>query len=114
LRDLVAERCEVNPEAVRDVRPPFGLFTAAQLARLADWGYRTVMWTHVPPHWAQPVDQTVAELVRATTPGDLIVLHEGRPDGPPAAEIVAELVPRLRERGFEFVRVEQMSIPSPK
>jgi peptidoglycan/xylan/chitin deacetylase (PgdA/CDA1 family) len=114
VRDLVAERCEVTPDAIRDVRPPFGLLTAGQLSRFTGWGYRAVMWTHVPPHWAQPAERTVAELVRDTTPGDLIVLHEGRTDGPPPAPIVDALVPRLLERGFEFVRVEEMTAPRQK
>jgi peptidoglycan/xylan/chitin deacetylase (PgdA/CDA1 family) len=113
-RDLVAEQCAMKLDEVRDVRPPFGLFTSGQLARTAQWGYRTVMWTHVTPHWAQPAEQSVAELVRDTTPGALIVLHEGRPDGPPVAEIAEALIPRLLERGLAFVRVEQMTVPPRK
>jgi len=109
-RALVAERAGVSPIEVCDVRPPFGLFTARQLSDCVAWGYRTVMWTHVPPHWAQPVEQTVAELVRDTGPGDLIVLHEGRTDGPPVAEIVDAVIPRLLERGLQFVRVDEMSV----
>ena len=107
-RDLVAERCRTSPDEVRDVRPPFGLYTGRLLEHLGGWGYRPVMWTHVPPHWAQPAEQTVGELVRETAAGDLIVLHETRADGSPVAELVDALVPRLRERGYEFVRVDRM------
>jgi peptidoglycan/xylan/chitin deacetylase (PgdA/CDA1 family) len=112
VRDVVVAQCRTTADAVRDIRPPFGLFTAKQLSRCANWGYRTVMWTRVPPHWAQPAEQTVAELVRDTAAGDLIVLHEGRSDGPPVAEIVDDLIPRLLERGFEFARVDRMSGPA--
>jgi peptidoglycan/xylan/chitin deacetylase (PgdA/CDA1 family) len=107
-RDMIAERSGISPDEVRDVRPPFGLFTARELAHLGEWGYRTVMWTHVPPHWAQPAEQTIAELVRDTMPGDLLVLHEGRRDGPPVVELVDALIPRLLARGLGFVRVGQM------
>jgi peptidoglycan/xylan/chitin deacetylase (PgdA/CDA1 family) len=107
-RDLIAEGCGIASCAVRDVRPPFGLYTSRVLGRLQAWQYRPVMWSVVPPHWVQSAEETVAELLRDVSPGALVVLHEGHLGGPPVAELVEATLPILIDRGLEFVSVEQM------
>ncbi len=104
---LIAAASGRVPSSVRDVRPPYGVVTPATLAALTAWGYRPVMWSVVPFHWLQPAEPTIEQTVRHASAGSVLVLHE-RLAGPPVAALVAAIVPRLLEAGFEFVSVDQM------
>ncbi len=104
---ILAETCGCSLHRFRDVRPPYGLFTPATLARLAEWGYRPVMWTVVPPHWLQPTPVSLREVTGQVSNGCLLVLHEGLP-GLPVASLADEILHRLKAAGFSFVTVDQM------
>ncbi len=107
-RALVARVCNLAVETVRDVRPPYGVFSPATLRQLAAWGYRPVMWSCVPLHWVQPAANSVRQVLRQTGPGALLVLHEGQPTGPPVAELADEIIARLQAAQFRFVTVDQL------
>jgi len=97
-----------DPTAVRDVRPPNGLFLPSTLALLRQWHYRPVMWTVVPEDWTHPGVERVCQRVLAQVrPGAAIVLHDGSCGGRDVARTVAKLVPALRSRGFQFVTLAQ-------
>lgn len=104
---VIAEATGRSPQAVVDVRPPYGVFTSATLRRLSAWGYRTVLWTLAPLHWLQSSEDTTRQLVRQTGPGSVLVLHEGL-GGPPVHELVEAALPRLLGAGYRFVTVSEM------
>jgi len=62
----------------------------------------------MPLHFLQPAAWTIKQLIEPTTPGSVIVLHDGKGHGTKVAEIVDVIVPRLKAKGFEFVTIEQM------
>ncbi len=105
----IAQVCQLDPDKIRDVRPPNGLFTPQVLQRLHRERYRVVMWTVVPEDWVRPgiaaVRQRVMENVQN---GALIVLHDGYWGGEDVARITADLIPRLLDQGYRFVSVDQM------
>lgn len=106
-RQLVATLCRRDPAEVRDVRPPYGLFTPASLRLLQTWGYRPMIGSVVPLHWLQPAERTVQEVTRQVAAGSLLVLHESL-GGPSVAELTDAIVGRLLAAGYQFVTVDQM------
>lgn len=109
-RLAIAETCGVSPESIRDLRPPYGAFTARTRYLLWGWGYRLVMWSCMPPHWMQPVGRSIRQVQGALQPGAVIVLHDGHGHGARVAEIVEAVIPRALSLGFEFVTVEEMQL----
>lgn len=107
-RDMVANLCSVAPETFRDVRPPYGLFNTRLQTLLAGWNYRLVMWNCIPPHFLQPLDWSVKQIMEAAMPGSIIVLHDGHGHGSLAVQILESILPRLKAEGYEFVTIGQM------
>ena len=109
-QNAIASAIGVSPSSVRDLRPPYGIFTARTLSRLTEWGFRLVMWSCIPPHWMQPVGWSIRQVVDAAVPGAVIVLHDGHGHGRRVAEIVDAAVPQIRSLGFEFITIEEMQV----
>jgi peptidoglycan/xylan/chitin deacetylase (PgdA/CDA1 family) len=107
-RNAIANAAELSPASIRDLRPPYGIFTTRTLSRLKVWGFRLVMWSCLPPHWMQPVEWSICQVMEAAVPGAVIVLHDGHGHGRRVAEIVDAIVPQIRSLGFEFITVEEM------
>ena len=107
-RNALAEACNISPERIRHIRPPYGLFTKRTLSLLTGWGYRLVMWNNIPPHWVQPLNWTVKQVMASAVPGSVIVLHDGHGHGVRVAELLDVVVPQIRATGVEFVTVEEM------
>lgn len=107
-RNTVAELCGISPEGLKDLRPPYGVFNATTLTHLAQWGYRLVLWSSIPPHWTQPVSWSIRQVMESIVPGAVIVLHDGHGHGTRVAEIVETVVPRVQSLGYKFVTVEEM------
>lgn len=108
----ISEACGLVASSVRDVRPPNGLFTPKTLRLLHQWNYRPVMWSVVPEDWVSPGIQTVTSRVtQQVRNGSIIVLHDGYCGGADVAEITDQLIPLLRNRGYEFVSIDQLWRP---
>jgi peptidoglycan/xylan/chitin deacetylase (PgdA/CDA1 family) len=107
-RNLIAGECGVSADMIRDVRPPYGFFTARTLSKLSDWGYRLVLWNNMPLHFIQPIQWTTNQILGQAVPGSIIVLHDGKGHGSKVAHIVDIVIPRLKVMGFGFVTIEQM------
>ena len=107
-RQAIAVPTGMDPAMIRDLRPPYGIFTDSLRSRLAEWGYRLVMWNCIPPHWMQPVGWSIRQVLASVVPGSVIVLHDGHGHGRRVAEIVDAIVPQIRSCGFDFITVEEM------
>jgi peptidoglycan/xylan/chitin deacetylase (PgdA/CDA1 family) len=105
---LISQACGISTSEIRDVRPPYGAFTAKTKSLLTEWGYRLVMWNCIPPHFTQPLSWTIQQILDASIAGSIIVLHDGHGHGSKAAQIVETIVPRIKSQGFEFVTIKQM------
>jgi peptidoglycan/xylan/chitin deacetylase (PgdA/CDA1 family) len=115
-QNAIASCAAVAPGTIRDLRPPYGIFTDRNLSQLTEWGFRLVMWSCIPPHWMQPFGWSIRQVLEGAVPGAVIVLHDGHGHGSRVAEIVDAVVPQIRSRGFEFVTVSEMqpeNRPSP-
>lgn len=111
-RNAIAQACDISPESIEHIRPPYGLFTARILSMLNASGYHLVLWDNMPLHFLQPAAWTVAQILERTVPGSVIVLHDGKGHGAKVAQILDIVLPQLKARGFEFVTIEQMHFGS--
>ena len=105
----ISRACGLKPSAIRDVRPPNGLFTPQTLNLFNQWHYRPVMWSVVPEDWVQPgVNVVVERVLHQVQNGSLIVLHDGAQGGQDVAATTRELVPQLLGQGYQFVTVDAL------
>jgi len=105
----IAAACQLDPQYVRDVRPPNGLFTPRTLNLLRQWNYRPVMWSVVPEDWVQPgVSVVIRRVMKQVQNGSLVVLHDGYHGGQDVAETTAQLIPQLLQQGYQFVTIDQL------
>lgn len=105
---LIARVCGWQRERVRDVRPPFGMFTPATLALLERWKYRPVMWSLVPFHWQFAAERTVDQLRRRLSSGSIVVLHEDMRDGPSVVGVLDTLLHIAREANLRTISIDEM------
>ncbi len=102
----IARACQLNPDAIRDVRPPNGLFTPSILKQLQQDNYRLVMWSVVPEDWVCPGESVVCKrVITQVHPGALIVLHDGYYGGQAVSQITAALIVKLLQQRYQFVTV---------
>jgi peptidoglycan/xylan/chitin deacetylase (PgdA/CDA1 family) len=108
-QQAIQQACQLDPQYIRDVRPPNGLFTPQTLDLLQQWNYRPVMWSVVPEDWVQPgVNVVVQRVLRQVQNGSVIVLHDGYYGGQDVAETTAQLVPQLLQQGYQFVTIDAL------
>lgn len=108
LRVMIGEQTRRDPDELRYVRPPYGLFTPQSLTALNRWGYRPVMWSVVPFHWVQTEQQALDDVRAHVAPGAIIVLHEGMKTGPDVVSLTDGVIGLARDLGYQFVTVESM------
>lgn len=108
LQSMIAEQARREPEEVRDVRPPYGLFTPQSLKALRGWGFRPVMWSVVPFHWAQLPEEAEYEVRRHLRPGSIIVLHEAMNSGVDVLWLAERVIRMVKESGLRFVTIREM------
>lgn len=100
---------DLHPNSLLDVRPPNGVFTPKTLTLLKQWGYRPVMWTVVPEDWVRPgVNIVTNRVIQQTTNGSIIVLHDGNDGGQDVAASAKSIIPKLLEKGYKFVTIDQL------
>ena len=105
----IASACQMPVTAIRDVRPPNGLFTPQTLTLLHQWRYRPVMWSVVPEDWVRPgVAVVVERVLQQVRNGSLIVLHDGSQGGQDVASIIRQLIPCLLQQGYQFATVDDL------
>ena len=86
----------------------FGLKTAQ--SRLSLMG---VMWTVIGHDWRWPARRISRLLLQRARNGAIMCLHDGRgtlrtPDIRPTLDAVAYVIPKLKERGFDFETVSNI------
>lgn len=96
-------------------RPPYGRVAPTPVDAIAEsMGYKVVMWSCSPGDWAakntRDIVMHVAEQLMAATRGEIVLMHDGSPDGLGDRHYTVEAVDILL-RMFpdrEFVTVSQL------
>ena len=90
-------------------RPPYGMrypWSMWESERLAQ---RAVLWSNCPRDWQLPGAEVIAcRVIRRAQAGDIVLLHDGGGDRRQTAQALPKIVETLRERGFSFVRVDEL------
>ncbi len=97
---VIGEACG---QEIHYIRPPFGSWQD-DLESLIDM--QVVLWSVDPEDWRVQDTQTVVERVLShVEDGDIILLHDVYRT---SVEAALEIVDRLTEEGYEFVRVDEL------
>jgi peptidoglycan/xylan/chitin deacetylase (PgdA/CDA1 family) len=97
---------------VRWLRPASGWYSAAMIKIAKAHGYRVALGsvfpydTHVRSAWF--AKQHILFNIR---PGSIIVLHDGQDRGPRTVQVLRQLLPLLKTRGYEFVILSDLVDP---
>ena len=91
-------------------RPPQGTFSEINLKHALELGYTTVFWSLAHADWddkKQPDPKSSLEkLVSRTHNGCVLLLH---PQSETNAKILEEYIVKMRERGYDFASVAELS-----
>jgi peptidoglycan/xylan/chitin deacetylase (PgdA/CDA1 family) len=97
----------------RFLRPPSGLFSKRVLDIVGECGYQAVIGDVYPrdPH-LPGTDKLVDRVLGRVVAGSIVILHDGGNSNPidrsQTISAVAQLIPQLQDRGFEFVRLSEL------
>jgi peptidoglycan/xylan/chitin deacetylase (PgdA/CDA1 family) len=75
------------------------------------------MWTVIGRDWRWPAERVTKLVLNNAANGAIICLHDGRgvrpaPDIAATIKAVDYVIPRLQERGFEFLTLTQILCPT--
>ena len=94
-------------------RVPYGLRWRGVGAAQRRLGLTGVMWTVIGHDWEWGSDRIARHVLRNASPGGIICLHDGRDTRPnpnitSTIQAVKQIVPRLKQLGYEFKTVSGM------
>jgi peptidoglycan/xylan/chitin deacetylase (PgdA/CDA1 family) len=94
-------------------RAPFGLRWYGLRRAQQRLGLTGVMWTAIGFDWSRPAEFVTQILLEQAVNGAIFCLHDGRrtrprPDISVTVRALAEILPRLKDRGFHFESVQGM------
>jgi peptidoglycan/xylan/chitin deacetylase (PgdA/CDA1 family) len=95
---------DLNPDALKLFRPPYGKFKTKQSKKLQKLGYKIVLWDVLSYDWDKSVSeqQCYNNVISATSSGSIIVFH----DSVKASRNLQYTLPKVLEyyskKGFEF------------
>lgn len=99
--------------APKFLRPPMGLFSKRVLDIVEQCGYRTVVGDVYPrdPH-LPGTNRIISRVLSRVVTGSIVIMHDGgnsnHVDRSQTIAAVSQLIPQLRKRGFEFVRLSEL------
>ena len=91
-------------------RFPGGCHTTADLKLVASLGEQPVGWDVVSGDaFERDSGVIVDNVLEAVRPGSIVVMHlHGGPNAPATGDALREIIPALRDRGYEFVTLSEL------
>ncbi len=92
-------------------RPPYGSLSIQVLAQAYHLGSTIVMWNagEEARDWSNPgVSYIVRHILSLVCEGSIILMHDGGGDRSQTVAALSVIIERLRDRGFQFVTIQQM------
>jgi peptidoglycan/xylan/chitin deacetylase (PgdA/CDA1 family) len=104
---------EIAGVAPKWFRAPFGVRWFGLGSAQRSLGLEGVMWSAMALDWKLSATQVTARLSRATHPGAILCLHDGRtlhknPNISVTLEAIRNLLPRWVDQGYKFETVSQI------
>lgn len=106
-RNAIYEICGENTVLFR---PPGGIMADinAEDAELFE-NYDIIMWSIDTMDWAHHSPEQIAQyVINATKAGDIILMHDYIGQDSPTPKALEIIIPRLMEKGYEFVTVSEL------
>ena len=98
-------------EMTKYLRPPEGRFNQEMLDWAREAGYYTILWSLAYVDWHVDGQKggahAHAQVMKRLHPGAIILLHSTSSDN---ADAMADLVPSIREAGFEFRSLQYLMV----
>jgi peptidoglycan-N-acetylmuramic acid deacetylase len=102
--EIILQTIGIRPHLFR---PPEGAYTQSALQTADDFRYHVVFWTVDSRDWenisAEKIVQNVEESIHG---GSILLFHEYT--GKNSLEALEMLIPKLKEKGYEFVTVSEL------
>jgi peptidoglycan-N-acetylglucosamine deacetylase len=90
-------------------RPGSGWFDRRMVEEVGRRGYRTILGSVYPFDAQLPFPRFAGWFIRwQTSPGAILVLHDGPDRGARTAEVLRRVLPELRRQGFEVVPASEL------
>lgn len=94
------------------MRPPYGAVNGTVGAASRQLGLTQVMWSVDPQDWAhQNTGYIVSHVLTHVQDHSVVLLHDGGGDRSATVAAVRQLIPLLRERGYDFRTVPACRVP---
>ena len=112
LEDVCAESANVTVAPY--YRPPEGRFSEENLRFANDAGYKTVFWSFGYVDWDNERQMSGADamdkILGGLHNGEILLLH---PTSATNAEIMGDLIRELKDRGYRFGTLDELTTPQP-
>lgn len=96
-------------------RPPYGAFNSATLTGANQLGLTTTIWNVDPRDWSLPGTAViVARVLYQVQKGSIILMHDGGGNRSQTIAALPTIITALRQRGFQFVTLQQLVDHLPK
>ncbi|MFE9610001.1 polysaccharide deacetylase family protein [Streptomyces sp. NPDC006012] len=97
------------PHPMPYFRFPGGCYDQQALRALSGLGVTAVQWDVVSGDaFATDADAVAKQVLDGVQPGSVVVMHCTRSAAPTTEQVVRTIVPELRKRGFQFVKVSAL------
>lgn len=90
-------------------RPPEGAYGECALKAAQNMNYHTILWTVDTRDWEKPPASAIVEnVMKNTVGGSILLFHDYMSKNAHTLEALEILIPKLLERGYEFVTVSEL------
>lgn len=106
-REAIYQKCGENTTLFR---PPGGIMADIEVGESDIFeGYDIIYWSIDTHDWAHHSPQKISDyVVKNTKSGDIILMHDYIGKNSPTPAALEIMIPKLIERGFEFVTVSDL------
>ena len=106
VREQLQSTIEVAPQIGGCMRPTYGAIDAQTGSVAEEMSLQPIMWTGQAFDWRPPpVAKIVSDIKLATTPGAVILLHDGGGDRSNTVAALRELMPFWRSQGYQLAAI---------
>jgi peptidoglycan/xylan/chitin deacetylase (PgdA/CDA1 family) len=91
-------------------RPASGWYSQSMVATMSRHGYRCALGSVYPFDAALPsVSWASRNILRNARPGAIVILHDGGARGKRTAQVLARVLPKLRQHGYRVVSLSELA-----
>lgn len=88
-------------------RPPYGLVTEEQMARLTELGYKVIGWSVDSMDWYfNDSDKIYKCIIERVHPGAIVLMHSAGGNKNSTVEALPHIIEELLTQGYEFVTID--------